>query len=453
MPAVPFDSAIYRDLLGDREIARLFTDAAEVRSMLLVEGALAKAQAAEGLIPELAAEAIHRASLEVQIEPAALAAGAGRDGVAVPALVEAFRDALAGTDHANYLHWGCTSQDIADTALVLRLRQILAILDTRLAGTVRALGRLAEAHADLPMAGRTYGQTAVPTSFGAVAAGWGAPLLRHHRKLEAVRADALRVSLGGAAGTLSAMGGKGPAVRAGLAAGLNLADPGASWHAERDGIAALAAWLTAVAAACGKIGEDLILMTQTGIGEVRLGAVGSSSAMPQKANPVGPSLVSALARFAAGLNATLQFAPVHRQQRDGAAWFSEWLVLPQLCLAAGRSLLTIGNLAKTLEPVPEAMADNLAAENGAVFAEALNLELARRMPRTEAKAMTVELIARARARDAPLADIALEAYPELDRALFEAGRQLGEAPAKARSFAGAALSLPAPADPYSEEPE
>ena len=296
MAASVFDSAIYRDLMGDIEVGALFTDSAEVRAMMIVEGALAKAQGALGVIPEASAAAIHRASLELQIDPGGLAAETGQNAVVVPALVAAFRSAMQAPEHAQWLHFGATSQDIMDTGLVLRLRQFLGILDPRLREAVAALGTLAEAHAEVPMAGRTYGQIATPTSFGAVVAAWGQPLLALLDRLGGLRGRLLWVSLSGAAGTLSAMGPRGPEVRAELAKALGLSDPEASWHSNRQAIAELSGWLTQVAAQLGKIGQDLILMTQSGIGEVALPGSGGSSTMPQKQNPVMPSVLAAIAR-------------------------------------------------------------------------------------------------------------------------------------------------------------
>jgi 3-carboxy-cis,cis-muconate cycloisomerase len=141
MPASPLDSAIYRDLLGDAEVGRLFTDTAEVRAMLLVEGALAEVQGEMGLIPETAAKAIHRAALELQIDPGALAAETGRNAVPVPALVAAFRAEMKAPEHAQYVHWGATSQDIMDTALMLRLRRVLEIAEARLDAVLAASPR------------------------------------------------------------------------------------------------------------------------------------------------------------------------------------------------------------------------------------------------------------------------------------------------------------------------
>ena len=435
MPASPLDSAIYRDLFGDAEIARLFSDTAEVRAMLLVEGALAEVQGELGLIPETAGRAIHRAAMELQIDPSALAAETGRNAVVVPALVAAFRSEMKAPEHAQYVHWGATSQDIMDTGLVLRLRKVLETLETRMGAALSALATLAETHAETPMAARTYGQAATPTSFGAVAAGWGAPLLALRDDLAALRPRLLVVSLGGAAGTLSAMGPQGPDIRARLAERLGLGDPGASWHAERDRIAAFAAWLTRLTGALGKMGEDLTLMAQSGIGEVALGQGGGSSTMPQKSNPVLPSLLVAIARQTAGLNTVMQGALVHRQGRDGAAWFTEWMTLPQMCLLAGRALSVAGELAADIRPLPDRMAAGTRDGSGLIFAEALTFALAERMPRPGAQEAVKALCREAVATSTPLRTLAERDFPGDWEAVFDPAGQLGTAPADARAFA------------------
>jgi 3-carboxy-cis,cis-muconate cycloisomerase len=370
MPASPLDSALYRDLFGDADLARLFTDSAEVRAMLLVEGALARVQGELGVIPADSAAFLHRASLEVQIDPAALSAETGANAVPVPALVAAFRKVLQAPEHAQWLHWGATSQDIIDTALMLRLRQVIALYDARLTALIARLGALADMHADLPMAARTSAQIATPTSFGAVVASWGAPLLRHHQRLQNIKADLLMVSLSGASGTNAAMGPHAPEVRARLARALNLGDPAASWHSTRDTVAAFAAWITASAQALGKLGEDLILLTQSGIEEVRLGAGGGSSTMPQKVNPVAPSVLVALARQMVGLGANMAGAALHRQQRDATAWLVEWLTLPQMCIGLGRALLTAQSLADTITPDAARMRAALTDGPGLIHAAA-----------------------------------------------------------------------------------
>jgi 3-carboxy-cis,cis-muconate cycloisomerase len=435
MPASPFDSAIYRDLLGDAELAHLFSDMAEVRAMLLVEGALAEVQGELGLIPETAGRAIHRAALEVQIDPAALASETGRNAVPVPALVAAFRREMQAPEHAQFVHWGATSQDIIDTGLMLRLRKVLETLETRIGTVLTALAALAEAHAETPMAARTYGQAATPTSFGAVAAGWGAPLLALRGDMAALRSRLLVVSLGGAAGTLAAMGPLGPQVRARLAERLALGDPGGNWHAERGRIATLAAWLTQVTGALGKMGEDMTLMTQSGIGEIALGTGGASSTMPQKSNPVLSSLLVAIARQMAGLDALIQGALVHREARDGAAWFTEWMTLPQMCVMTGRALAVAGVLARALRPLPDRMAANLDDDTGLIHAEALTFALSARMPRPKAQEAVKALCQEASETGTHLRSLAERDHPGDWAAVFDPARQLGTAPAEARAFA------------------
>lgn len=428
MPASIFDSAIYRGLFGDAEVEALFSDSAVVRAMLLVEGALAEVQGELGLIPLDSALFITRASREVQIDPSGFARETAVNGVPVPALVAAFRKAMEAPEHAQYIHWGATSQDIMDTGLALRLRRAVAIIDARLGSLIGRLGALAADHADLPMAARTYGQFATPTSFGAVIASWGRPVMRHRARIAA--ADVAVVSLGGAAGTLSAMEGQGPAVRAGLAARLGLSDPGVSWHTERDGQGALMDALVGLLVSLGKMGEDLILLTQSGVDEVVLAGAGGSSTMPQKQNPVGPSVLVALARYSVAVGGAFQGAGLHRQQRDGAAWFTEWMVLPQIVIAAARALALAEDLARGLRPDAAAMARNMLSGGGLIAAESYSFALARQMPRPAAQAKVKALCAEVVQSGVPLADLMARDFPGL-----QADLGLGEAPAEARAFA------------------
>jgi 3-carboxy-cis,cis-muconate cycloisomerase len=428
MPASLAASGLYGTLFNDPETAALFTDSAELRAMMLVEGALARVQGDLGLIPKDAAAFIHRASFDLQIDPAGLAAETAINGVPVPALVTAFRKAAQAPDMTQWLHWGATSQDIMDTGLALRLKRLMDLWNTRLTALAQGLGDLAGTYADLPMAARTYGQAATPTSFGAVVASWGHPVLRHQARLAGL--NLTQVSLSGAAGTLSAMGEQGPQVRAALAAALGLTDPGQSWHSERDTMAAFAAWMAGLTATLGKMGEDLILLTQSGHSEVSLSGAGGSSTMPQKQNPVGPSVLVALARQCIGLSATMQGAVLHRQQRDGAAWFTEWLTLPQLCISTGRALALALDLVPRITPNPTAMQAGLDADGGLIRAEALTFALTTRMARPDAAAAVKTLAAQVRAGQGDLLTLARAQWPGLT--LPDA---LGTAPSEARAFA------------------
>lgn len=436
MPASPADSAIYAGLLGDRETSALFSDSISLRSMLLVEGALARVQGRMGLIPAEAADFIDRAASEVQIDPAALSQETARNGVPVPALIAAFRKATGAPDMLQYLHWGATSQDIMDTAEALRLRRVFDIWQARLSELLRSMARLAETHADLPMAARTYGQYATPTSFGGVVAGWGWPLLRWQSKITDLRAALCQVSLSGAAGTGAAFGPRAGALRAELARELGLADAGHNWHSDRAGLAELAGFAAGLAASLGKMADDIWLGAQSGVEEITLAQGGGSSTMPQKQNPVGPSAMLALARHVQGLAATLHSAGMPRGQRDGAAWFTEWLVLPQLCIALSRMLSLAVEVLAGLSPNAENMARALDAAGGAVHAEAASFALAAQMPRVAAQAAAKSMVEEAQQSGVSLRKIGAQRYPNIDwAAAFSAG--LGQSPAEARAFSRA----------------
>ncbi len=438
MAVSPFDRVLYRDLFTDSETAKLFTDSAEIRAMLLVEGALAKAQGALGLIPKAAAAAIHQASLEVQIDPGALAEATGENGVPVPALVAAFRAEIGDPEVAQYVHWGATSQDIIDTALILRLRPALARIEAETQRLLTALATQAEAHAETPMAARTYGQHATPTSFGATAAAWGRPFLTHLDRLDALRPRLLAVSLYGAAGTSAALGPRVDAVREGMAEALDLtADPD-PWHSQRDRIAEFAGWLTLLTGSTAKIGEDLTLLTMSGIGEVSLGGAGASSTMPQKQNPVGPAVLTALARHCTALNGAIQSAMPHQLDRDGGAWFAEWLSLPGMVMAAAKSVSLAADLAERLSPNAETMRKNMEGAHGLIYAEALSFTLAEHMPRPEAQQKIKALCRDVEVSGGTLRDAIARDFSalDLDGALAPSA-VLGQAPTLAQRFAEA----------------
>ncbi|MEM6304671.1 MAG: lyase family protein [Pseudomonadota bacterium] len=441
MAASVFDSPLYAQLFATGETGRLFTDTAAIRAMLLVEGALAKVQGAKGVIPEVSAAAIHRASLEVQLDPGALAASTGENGVPVPGLVAEFRAAMNAPEHAQYAHWGATSQDILDTALMLRLRQALALAESDLRAVLKALGAQAAEYAALPMAARTYGQQATPTSWGAVVAEWGGPMADALDALPPLRASSLWVSLSGAAGTSSALGARATETRAGLANALGLADPGRSWHTDRGPVLRIADWQGQVMAALGHMAKSLLALTATELAEVSLGRAGASSTMPQKQNPVGPSALLALHHHFTGLRASLQTAAVHQHQRDASAWFTEWMVLPQLTLTLAAALHHARALAEGITPRPVQMQATLDGNLGLIHAEALSFALAEHLTRPKAQQAIKALCLEAMDKQTPLKDLVMAAYPKLDLSESAAQAALGNAPQVAQAFAARVAEL------------
>ncbi|QDL90481.1 3-carboxy-cis,cis-muconate cycloisomerase [Paroceanicella profunda] len=425
MAISPFDSVMFRELYGDAEAAALFTEAAQIRAMLLFEGALAEVQGRLGIIPQDSAFFIARSAREVQIDPAALAAGTARDGVVAPALVAAFRREMQAPEHAKWIHWGATSQDVIDTGLVLRLRRLLDILDSRLAALADTLAQQASRHAGTVLAARTRSQMATPTTLGAKIAVWAAPLARHRERLAQMRPRLLTVSLAGASGTNAALAGRGTEVMEGVADALGLAPSPIPWHAARDSIAELAGWLAMVTGSLGKMGGDIILLTQSEIREISAGTGGASSTMPHKSNPVEPETLVTLARRAGGDLSTIQNAMLHAQERDGAAWALEWMALPALCMGCAAALRHAATLAQTLEAAPERMRADIDATRGMMMAEAATFALSAHMPRPEAQTLVKRACAEALAQDSTLGavlpgltDVALDWDAVLDPASY-----------------------------------
>jgi 3-carboxy-cis,cis-muconate cycloisomerase len=335
MTVSPFDHPYLSGLLGDEAVAALFSVAAELEAMLAFEVALARAEAEAGVIPSDAARAIEAAAHRFSPDVASLRTATARDGVVVPDFVRQLRAAV-GEPHGRHVHVGATSQDVVDSGLMLRLSRVLPVLEKRLEGLAGMLDGLAATFGDRELMGRTRMQAAIPITVADRVEAWRAPLERHRMRLNGLMEEGLAVQFGGAAGTLEKLGGRAPAVRAALARGLGLADA-PQWHSQRDRIMDLAALLSGITGSLGKIGQDIALMADRSE-EIALAGGGSSSAMPHKQNPVAAEGLVTLARFNAAQLGGLGQAMVHEQERSGAAWTLEWLILPQMVVAAGAAL-------------------------------------------------------------------------------------------------------------------
>ena len=331
-----FNRPLLRVLLGDEEVARLFSDEADLKAMIAFETALASAEAAVGLIPDDAATAIGEAAAGFLPDLPALTAGVARDGVVAPTLVAQLRAAV-GEPHAKHVHRGATSQDVIDTSLTMRLKGVCDLFDRRLAALIAQLDAIEARDRDVALMGRTRMQRALPIAARDKLRAWREPLQRHRARLVELRPRLLGVQFGGAVGTRRDLDGKGAAVAAELARRLGLHDA-PCWHVQRDAIGEFGGWLGLVCGSLGKIGQDCALMAQNEIGEIRLAGGGGSSAMPHKVNPVGAEILVTLARFAAGQVGTLQQAMVAENERSGASWTLEWLTLPPLAAATGAAL-------------------------------------------------------------------------------------------------------------------
>ncbi|MEP3845319.1 MAG: lyase family protein [Paracoccaceae bacterium] len=434
MAASIFGSSYLGGLFDTGEVGRLFSDSAEIRALLLTEGALAKVQGALGVIPEISAKAIHRASLEIQLDPADLREATRQNGVVIPGLVAGFRGEMQAPEHAQYIHWGATSQDIIDTALMLRLRQVLGQNETTIKSILSKMVAIADRHSATPMVARTWGRHATPTTWGGVMAQWGNPLVDALNALEILRKTSLWVSLSGASGTGSALGPKAAETRAALAEALGLIDPMRSWHTDRSPILEIASWHVRVSAILAGLGKSLSALAVTEATEIQLGGAGSSSTMPQKQNPVGPAALIVLHAYASGGLSSLYATASQEHQRDGAAWMIEWAVLPQIILSVSSALETAQKTLETLEPNEGRMRSALTGGAGLAMAEALSFALAEQMSRPDAQAATKAIIAKLSEQGRTLKSVAQSEYPSLSDDVFDPLKHVGLAPQDAKNF-------------------
>jgi 3-carboxy-cis,cis-muconate cycloisomerase len=408
------------------EFRDALSDGAWLQAMLDVERALAAAEARAGVIPGDAAEAIAAACRAEQFDPAELGEQGRAAGNPVEPLVRALTGAVEG-DAAGYVHWGATSQDVLDTAAMLVSRTVLDLLLASLAQVASECAVLAQEHRSTPMAARTLLRQAVPTTFGLKAAGWLMGVLEARRGLARIRREGLAVQLGGAAGTLAALGGAAPEVLGLFAEELDLHVSEVPWHTNRVRIAELGAALAVAAGASAKIGLDLALLGQTEVGEVAESGGGASSTMPQKQNPVGSALAIACARqvqvHASGLLAALP----QEHERAVGAWHSEWPALSGALAFAGGAADGARRALDGVEVDAERMRANLELAGGLVMAEKAAYLLAAEVGRREAYERVTESAASGR----PLAEAL-----ELDAADLDPASYLGSA----ETFVDAALA-------------
>jgi 3-carboxy-cis,cis-muconate cycloisomerase len=398
------------------------SDRARVQAMLDFEAALARAEASTAVIPVSAAPAIvAKCSADLFDAEAIARAAAAAGNPAIP-LVHALTALVARDDPAaaRFVHWGATSQDVMDTGLVLQLRPALAQIEAEMDRLADALAVLAERHRTTVVAGRTWMQQAVPTTFGLKVAGWLDAVDRHRGRLAGVCRGALVLQFGGAVGSLAALGTTGLNVSRALAAELQLAEPDMPWHAHRDRVAEVATTLGLCAGTFGKVARDISLYMQTEVAEVfEPGAKGrgGSSTMPHKRNPVTSAIVLAAAMRAPGLVGSMLSAMVQEEERGLGGWHAEWEVLPELVGIVGGALHHLTETVAGLEVDAVRMRANLDATQGLIFAEGVQMALRGKLGGAgEAQPLVDRACERARAGGRHLREV-LEADPEVGKHL------------------------------------
>jgi 3-carboxy-cis,cis-muconate cycloisomerase len=350
-------------------LAAAFSDTAMLQGMLRFEAALARAEARAGLVPAAVADAIAALQPDAFDAPA-IADAARKSGTIAIAFVDALRARIGAVDTAtaSYVHWGATSQDVTDTALVLCLQQARTTIDAHHARLTTALTYLSEQHRDTVLLARTLLQPAAPTTFGLKAAGWLGAIDRGYTALDAAGRNAAVLQFGGASGTLAALGTKGPEVAELLAGELGLTCPDAPWHAHRDRLAALIAACGVYTGSLGKLARDVSLLMQFEVAEAAEPGGGSSS-MPHKRNPAGCAVVLAASTRLPGLVAAFLAGMPQEHERGIGGWHAEAATIADAVQTTGSAAAAAAELTTALTVDPDRMQRNLSGTRGVVFAE------------------------------------------------------------------------------------
>jgi len=402
--------SLFDSFLTTPEMIAVFDDTSIVQAMLDFEAALAHAEAAEGVIPEAAAHVI-ASVCKVQLYDIAAMIQAGRRAgtLAIP-LVKELTGAVAlhSQESAIHVHWGSTSQDVLDTAMVLTTRTALKLLDDGLRELTTQLLALAAQHLSTPVLARTLMQPAQVISFGFKLTGWAAPLLRTRRQLRAQAEQALQLQLGGAVGTLAVLGDKGPAVAQRMADALGLEVADAAWHTQRDTWVRLGLEVAVLTGSLGKLATDLSLMAQGELAELAEpsgNGRGASSAMPHKRNPVSSMIALAAAARAPQQAATLLATMGQQHERGLGNWQAELATWPSLFLGAHGALKALNEAFSGLFVDASRMRRNIDALQGLVFAEAVSVYLAGVIGRPHAHALLEKLTQQTITTQAQLLDV------------------------------------------------
>jgi len=417
------DSFLFRDAFGTPAMREVFSDFSVLGRYAEVEIALARAEARCGVIPAKAAEAIAKRTDVAALDFDLLRRETDIVGYPILPLVQQMVKQCG--EAGRYVHWGATTQDIMDTALVLQMRAGLDIIEKDILALRGILADLSRRYRDTPMAGRTHLQQALPVTFGYKTAIWLAMFDRHAARLQQLKRRVLIGQFGGAAGTLASLGDKGFDVQKALCEELGLGIPVSTWHVARDGLAEVVNFLALVTGSLGKIALDVMIMASTEFAELYEPFVkgrGASSTMPQKRNPISSELMLAASKAVRQHAGLMLDAMVQDFERATGPWHAEWIAIPESFVLTAGALHQAKFALQGLVVDEKQMAKNLGISRGLIVAEAVMMGLAPAIGRQEAHDVVYEACRLANEKNMTLAD-ALSADPQvsarIDRATIE----------------------------------
>lgn len=378
--------SLYSEYFYSKDINNLLSERQTIAQMLRFEGALALAQAENGIVPPQSAEIIDSCCQVDFIDIDKLKSEIKLGGNAAIPLVKQLTRIVKNNDveASKYVHLGATSQDVVDTATVLQMQEYWYWLNDKLVILQQLLTDLTQKHRETLMIGRTLLQQARPITFGLKTAGWLQSILRSKERLKSTQKRALVLQLVGAVGSGNANISK--AVQLSLANILDL-KPAFSWQSNRDTLVEAASVFALLNQSLGKMAKDISLLMQTEIGEVFEGAgegKGGSSTMPHKRNPVTCAAIIANATRVPHLVASLFSAMPQEHERSAGLWHSEWEVLSEIMLLTAGSIERAIELIESLEVDKQRMLLNLELTKGLIYAENVSLAIATKIGKINA---------------------------------------------------------------------
>jgi 3-carboxy-cis,cis-muconate cycloisomerase len=385
MHSTLIDSRFLGSLFSTPEMKNVFSDSSTLARYTETEVALALAEGKLGLIPTDAAKTIAERAPKIAWDMDRLERETHNVGYPILPLVHQLAEGLG--DAGKFLHWGATTQDIMDTALVLQIRAGLDLVEADLRGVAAQLRRLSAEYRDTPMAGRTHLQHALPVTFGLKTAIWLGMVERNLERLQQLRPRVLVGQFAGAGGTLASLGTRGLDVQVAMMAELKLGVPETTWHTARDGLAETAQWLGLVTTSLAKMALDVSLMMANEFGEVFEPFVqgrGASSTMPQKRNPISCEVMIGAAKTVRHLAGLALDGAVQDFERATGPWQAEWVALPEAFLHTAGAVSQALFMLTGLEVDTQRMRQNLDSTGGLIVAEAVMMGLAPALGRNEA---------------------------------------------------------------------
>lgn len=401
------DSELYKDLYGNKEIREIFSDKSLLKKWIEVELALAKAQTELGMIPKEAFKEIENKADINNFNIAEIRKGIEKTSHPLISFIRQYSE-ICENGAGEYVHFGATTQDIMDTGLILQLKDGYHFIESQLDRLLDILIKLTKENRDVPMAGRTHGQHALPITLGFKMAQWLSELERHRKRMNEIYDRVFVGQLGGAVGTLASIEEDGLKVQKRMMEilGLNVAD--IPWHTSRDNLVELASVYALIAGTIGKIANEIINLQRTEIAEIeegfQFGKVGSST-MPHKRNPMICEYIVGLSRLVRLQMASVYDVLIQEHERDMGLWLVEWEVWPEITIFVSKIIESITVVLSNLIIHKEKMSENLELTGGLIMSKHMMFVLSPYVGKQTAHEIVYEVCMEAYEKGIPVIDV------------------------------------------------